>query len=63
MIGTFAEDGPTTCSGLPVVRYDAQALATALGPDFTIVASRRDEHRAERNGQAFTWVTLQRRGS
>jgi SAM-dependent methyltransferase len=64
VIGTFAEDGPTTCSGLPVARYHAQALAAALGPDFTIVASRRDEHRTPGGtAQAFTWVTLQRRGS
>ena len=32
IIATFAEDGPTRCSGLPVVRYDDTALAAALGP-------------------------------
>ena len=37
VIGTFAEDGPTTCSGLPVARYDAEALADAFGPEFTTV--------------------------
>jgi SAM-dependent methyltransferase len=64
VIGTFAEDGPATCSGLPVARYDAHALADALGPEFAIVGSRRDEHRTPGGTvQAFTWVTLQRRGS
>ena len=63
VIGTFAEDGPTTCSGLPVARYDVQGLATALGPEFAIVGSRRDEHRTpDGRVQAFTWVTLQRQG-
>jgi len=62
VIGTFAEDGPTTCSGLPVARYDAQALADSLGPEFTIVGSCRDEHRTPSGTiQAFTWVALQRR--
>lgn len=32
ILATFAEDGPTRCSGLPVVRYDDAALASALGP-------------------------------
>jgi SAM-dependent methyltransferase len=64
VIGTFAEDGPTTCSGLPVARYDAQAVAGALGPEFNIVGSRRDEHRTPSGTiQPFTWVTLQRRCS
>ena len=42
--GTFAEDGPTRCSGLPVARYDAEALANVFGPGFATVARRRDEH-------------------
>jgi SAM-dependent methyltransferase len=63
VIGTFAEDGPTTCSGLPVARYDAEALADAFGPEFTLVGTRRDEHRTPGGAiQAFTWVALRRRG-
>ena len=62
VIGTFAEDGPTTCSGLPVARYDAEALADAFGPEFTTVGTRRDEHRTPGGAhQAFTWVALRRR--
>jgi SAM-dependent methyltransferase len=31
VMATFALDGPETCSGLPVVRYDATSLHDALG--------------------------------
>jgi SAM-dependent methyltransferase len=44
IIGTFALDGPERCSGLPVVRYDAQSLGEALGPDFELVETRNSEH-------------------
>jgi SAM-dependent methyltransferase len=63
VIGTFAEDGPPTCSGLPVARYDAAALAAAFGPGFHLVADRRDAHRTPSgSAQPFTWVVLRRRG-
>ena len=44
MIATFAPDGPERCSGLPVMRYDAESLAAVLGGAFTLVNSRRHEH-------------------
>jgi SAM-dependent methyltransferase len=44
MIATFAPDGPERCSGLPVMRYDAQGLAAVLGGAFTLATSRRHEH-------------------
>jgi len=44
IIGTFAEDGPTRCSGLPVVRYSATTLSAELGPDFELLASRAHSH-------------------
>jgi SAM-dependent methyltransferase len=44
IIATFALDGPEKCSGLPVVRYDPQALARTLGPGFELVESRRHDH-------------------
>jgi 2-polyprenyl-3-methyl-5-hydroxy-6-metoxy-1,4-benzoquinol methylase len=52
IIGTFAMDGPERCSGLPVVRYDAARLAAALGPAFTLVEMRRDDHKTP-------WGTIQ----
>jgi 2-polyprenyl-3-methyl-5-hydroxy-6-metoxy-1,4-benzoquinol methylase len=45
IIGTFAPDGPERCSGLPVVRHDAASLGTVLGPQFTLMESRRHAHR------------------
>ncbi|MGC2781639.1 MAG: class I SAM-dependent methyltransferase [Bradyrhizobium sp.] len=45
IIGTFAADGPERCSGLPVVRYDAQSLAATLGPAFTLEDSCTEAHR------------------
>lgn len=44
VIATFAPDGPERCSGLPVVRYDSQRLASALGSPFELVESRRHVH-------------------
>lgn len=44
IIATFALDGPERCSGLPIVRYDPDAVASALGPEFYLVASKRHDH-------------------
>jgi 2-polyprenyl-3-methyl-5-hydroxy-6-metoxy-1,4-benzoquinol methylase len=45
IIATFALDGPDRCSGLPVVRYDAASLGEALGNAFSLVETRRHDHR------------------
>lgn len=61
VVGTFAEDGPDSCSGLPVARYDADALAAELGDGFTLVDSRRAVHHTPWDStQPFTWVVLRR---
>jgi SAM-dependent methyltransferase len=61
VVGTFAEDGPDSCSGLPVVRYDADALVAELGDGFTRVDARRAEHHTPWDSvQPFTWVVLRR---
>ncbi len=44
IIATFAEDGPTRCSGLPVMRYDATAIAAELGTSFELLRSEPSEH-------------------
>lgn len=44
IIATFAPDGPERCSGLPIVRYDPEALASTLGSAFQLVDSRRHDH-------------------
>lgn len=43
-MGTFAADGPETCSGLPVCRYDAAGLAAALGAGFRPQCEERELH-------------------
>jgi SAM-dependent methyltransferase len=59
MLATFAEDGPTECSGLPTARYGAEQLAHALGPGFAVISSTRERHITP-SGQAqpFTWLAL-----
>lgn len=44
VIATFAEDGPTSCSGLPVARYSPESLRDVLGDAFELVASERESH-------------------
>ena len=43
VVATFAPDGPTTCSGLPVRRFSAEDLAAEF-PGFELVTHERDEH-------------------
>lgn len=45
IIGTFALDGPESCSGLPVSRYDSALLAGRLGQGYRLVKSVMHEHR------------------
>jgi hypothetical protein len=57
VVGTFAADGPKTCSGLPVRRYSAGHLAAALGEELELVATRRETHVTPRGAvQPFTRV-------
>jgi trans-aconitate methyltransferase len=44
IIATFAPDGPAQCSGLPVRRYDSEALGQTLGAGFQLMSTRRHEH-------------------
>jgi len=37
--GTFGPEGPTNCSGLDIVRYDADSLHVQFGPSFHLVES------------------------
>ncbi|MEO3781784.1 class I SAM-dependent methyltransferase [Actinocorallia sp. B10E7] len=66
VLGTFAADGPTHCSGLPVVRYTPQALAAELtgvfGDALTVTGTRAHEHRTPAGAvQPFTWITARLR--
>jgi Methyltransferase domain len=53
IIGTFAPDGPERCSGLPILRHDADSLATILGSGFLPIDTRRHDH-------ATPWGAVQR---
>ena len=44
LVATFAEDGPATCSGLPVIRYSAESLHSEFGPEFRIMTSAHEGH-------------------
>ena len=57
IIGTFAEDGPESCSGLPVARYSAADLCQELGPLFQPLVCKREVHVTPTGVlQPFTWV-------
>jgi len=61
IIGTFADDGPQTCSGLPVQRWSANALAAELGPEFRLIESLREDHRTPGGAvQPFAWARFER---
>ncbi|HEX9162717.1 MAG TPA: class I SAM-dependent methyltransferase [Thermoanaerobaculia bacterium] len=56
IIATFAEDGPTKCSGLPVARYDARQLHGEFGDDFRLLTTIREEHTTPAGGrQSFRY--------
>ncbi|PFG52602.1 methyltransferase family protein [Marinobacter sp. LV10R520-4] len=44
IVATFAEDGPTQCSGLPVMRYSAAELYAEFGERFTLAQHDKVEH-------------------
>lgn len=60
LVATFAEDGPTRCSGLDVVRYSPEALHGEFGADFKVITSTHEEHTTPRGGrQSFTYCLCQ----
>lgn len=46
VVATFGPEGPTSCSGLNVIRYDADQLHDEFGPAFRLVDHRTETHRA-----------------
>ncbi len=56
VIGVFAEDGPTECSGLSVRRSAAEELVELVG-DVEVVAELRHVHRTPGGAdQPFNWI-------
>jgi hypothetical protein len=67
IMATFAADGPGQCSGLPVARYDAPALAAELtaayGDAVTITGHHAEKHLSPAGSvQPFTWLTARYTG-
>ena len=44
IVATFAEDGPEQCSGLPVMRYNPEALHDEFGDAFLLVEHEKEVH-------------------
>jgi ubiquinone/menaquinone biosynthesis C-methylase UbiE len=44
IVATFAEDGPEKCSGLPVMRYNPEALHDEFGDSFVLVEHEKEAH-------------------
>jgi hypothetical protein len=60
VVATFGPDGPTTCSGLPIVRYTHAELAAQF-PGYQLVDRAGEDHRTPwGTTQQFTAVLLRR---
>jgi SAM-dependent methyltransferase len=44
VISTFGPDGPSKCSGLPVMRYSPATLQAQVGEDYDLLESREEIH-------------------
>ncbi len=61
IVATFALDGPSRCSGLPVQRYDAGGLVAVMGEGFSLIRSEEEFHHTPGGAdQPFTWVVAAR---
>ena len=62
IIAIFAEDGPTRCSGLPVVRYDAESLAAQFGNACEVLQTEKEVHQTPSGKtQSFRYTLMRRR--
>ena len=62
VVATFGADGPTACSGLPVVRYSPEALAAEFADEFDVVATSGEDHATPwGSAQQFTALLLRHR--
>lgn len=61
VLATFGPDGPTRCSGLPTMRYDATDLAALFAGELELVSSSQDAHRTPSgNEQQYLHAHLRR---
>jgi hypothetical protein len=56
IVATFGPEGPTQCSGLNVVRYDADALHSEFGTSFQLIKHLTELHQTPAGSiQQFTY--------
>lgn len=61
VIATFALDGPTRCSGLPVQRYGPDELSATLGKPWRLMDTRTELHQTPSGStQSFGYYLFQR---
>ncbi len=64
IIATFAEDGPTQCSGLPVMRYSAAELQAEFGEPFSLEQHHKEAHQTPFGSvQQFTYCHFRKSGT
>lgn len=62
IIGAFAVGGPTKCSGLDIVQYEAQAIKIVFGADFDLLEEVSEQHLTPAGGtQQFNFFRLRKR--
>ncbi|MCO5725064.1 class I SAM-dependent methyltransferase [Robiginitalea marina] len=63
IVGTFSENGPSTCSGLPVQRYSISALQDTASPGFELLRGFNTVHKTPSGGvQEYTFGVFVHRG-
>lgn len=61
ILATFSLNGPQSCSGLPVNRYDAVALQQEFSPEFRLVRSATLQHQTPSgSAQEFLYCQMER---
>lgn len=62
IIAAFAPDGPSRCSGLDIVRYDAESLLAELGDEWVLLEQEREVHLTPQNReQRFGFYRMMRK--
>jgi ubiquinone/menaquinone biosynthesis C-methylase UbiE len=63
IVANFAEDGPTVCSGLPVMRYGAQELQSEFGASFVLHRHLKEQHQTPAGKvQSFLYCYCRKEG-
>ena len=62
ILATFAPQGPTSCSGLDIVRWSSTEIANFFAPEFEVVFSEEREHTTPWGGTQLFTVAVMRRG-